>query len=201
MDFAVRWSKVFGDLDIGIGHFHGTSREPRFNRVSNGGQTVFRPQYDLIDQTGLDAQLTIGPWLWKLEAMTRSGHGDRFVAGVGGVEYTLFQIVGAADLGLIAEISQDGRDSSRAPGTLNDNDIFVGTRLTLNDDRDTAALGGIVVDRLTGETLMSFEAERRLSDNLKFEFEARLTLVTPANGFSQGIRNDDHFTLRLVRFF
>ena len=97
MDFAVRSSKVFGDLDIGITHFHGTSREPRFNRVSNGGQTVFRPQYDLIDQTGLDAQLTIGPWLWKLEAMTRSGHGDRFVAGVGGVEYTLFQIVGAAD--------------------------------------------------------------------------------------------------------
>ena len=201
VDFAVRWSGVFGNLDFGISHFRGTSREPRFNRVIDGGRTVVRPHYDLIDQTGLDAQFTIGPWLWKLEAISRSGHGDRFAAGVGGVEYTFFQIAGVADLGLIAEISQDGRDSSGAPATLNDNDVFVGVRLTLNDDRDTTALGGFVVDRLTGETLMSLEAERRLSDNWKFEFEARLTLNSPSNGFTRGIRNDDFSTLRLIRFF
>ena len=75
-------------------------------------------------------------------------------------------------------------------------------RIISKDGKTTAVnVTLIVVDRLTGETLMSFEAERRLSDNLKFEFEARLTLVTPANAFTQGIRNDDHFTLRLVRFF
>jgi hypothetical protein len=133
--------------------------------------------------------------------MTRSGHGDRFVAGVGGVEYTIFQISGAADLGLLAEISQDERDTDRAPRTPSDNDVFAGARLTLNDDKDTSALAGFVVDRLTGETLMSLETERRLSDSLKFELEARLTLITPENGFTQGIRNDDYFTLRLTKFF
>ena len=201
VDFAVRWSGVFDNLDYGISHFHGTSREPRFNRVSIGGQTTLRPHYDLIDQTGLDAQLTTGSWLWKLEATTRSGHGDRFASGIGGVEYTFFQISGAADLGLIAEISRDDGDASRAPATLFENDIFIGARFTLNDDKDTATLGGFIVDRKTGETFMSLEADRRLSDNLKFEFEARLTLATPSNSVTHGIRNDDHFTLRLVRFF
>lgn len=201
VDFAGRWSQVFGDVDVGISHFHGTSREAHFNQVNDGGRTILGPHYDLIGQTGLDAQLTTGPWLWKLEAITRSGHGDRFAAGVGGLEYTFFQISGGADLGLIAEISQDGRDTSRAPATLNDNDIFAGARFTLNDDKDTSVLGGFVVDRLNGETLMSLEAERRLSDNWKLEFEARMTVNTPRDGFTQGIRHDDFLMFRLVRFF
>ena len=201
VDFAARWSRVFGDVDLGISHFHGTSREPRFDQVNDGGRLILRPHYDLIDQTALDAQFTTGPWLWKLEAMTRSGHGDRFGAAVGGVEFTFFQLIDRADLGLLAEISQDGRDTSRAPATLNDNDVFVGARFTLNDDKDSAVLGGFVIDRLSGETLMSLEAERRLTDNWKMEFAARLTVETPSDGLTQGIRHDDFFMLRLVRFF
>jgi hypothetical protein len=201
VDFAVRWSRVYGDVDVGLSHFHGTSREARFYLVNQGGRTILKPHYDLIDQTGLDVQLTSGAWLWKLEAITRSGHGDRFFAGVGGLEYTFYQIAGAADLGLIAEISEDGRDKSRAPVTLNDNDVFLGARLALNDDKDTSALAGIIVDRLTKETLMSFEAERRLTDNWKFEFEARVTTATPPDGATHGIRHDDFFMVRLVRFF
>ena len=134
-------------------------------------------------------------------AMREARWGHRFAAGIGGLEYTFFQIAGRADLGLIAEISEDDRDSARAPAVLSDNDVFVGLRLTLNDDRDTTALAGLAVDRLTGETLMSIEAERRLSDNWKFEFEARLIWNTSPDGIAHGIRNDDFFTLRLARFF
>ena len=205
-DFAARWSHVIDDVDIGLSHFIGTSREPRFNQVNDGGRVLLRPHYDQIDQTGWDVQLTTGPWLWKLETMTRGGHGDRFVAGVGGVEYTIFQLGGLdflrqADLGLIAEISQDGRDDTRAPATLNDNDVFFGTRLALNDENDTSALGGFVIDRLTGETLFSVEYEQRLTDTWKLEFKAHTTLNTPRDGFTQGIRHDDYFVIRLTRFF
>ena len=206
VDFAFRWSQVFGDIDVGLSQFVGTSREPRFNLVNDNGRMLLRPHYDQIDQTGLDIQLTTGPWLWKLEAISRGGHGDRFAAAVGGVEFTFFQLGGTemlkqADLGLIVEISQDGRDDTRAPATLNDNDIFLGTRLALNDENDTSALGGFVIDRLTGETLFSMESERRLSDNWKIEFEARTTLHTPKGAFTEGIRHDDYFMLRLARFF
>ena len=201
VDFAARWSRVFGDLDLGLSHFNGTSREPRLIPANDGGRTVFRPHYDLIDQTGLDLQYTVDGWLWKLEAMTRSGHGDRFGAGVAGVEYTFYQIGGNADLGLLAEYAYDGRDASRAPAVASDDDVFVGLRLALNDEKDTTALLGAFVDRVTGETFVSVEAERRLNDYWKMELEGRLSPYVPKDGFAYGTRNDDFVTLRLTRYF
>ncbi len=54
VDFAVRWSHTIGDWDVGLAHFHGTSREPRLiPRIDAGGRTVLVPQYDQIDQTRL----------------------------------------------------------------------------------------------------------------------------------------------------
>ena len=87
IDFAVRWSHAAGPWDIGVSHFRGTSRDPRFfAHVAEDGSTVRRPHYDLINQTGLDLQLTQGGWLWKLEWINRSGQGDRFLGAVGGFE-------------------------------------------------------------------------------------------------------------------
>ncbi len=201
VDFAARWSRVFGDLDMGLSHFNGTSREPRLIPANDGGRVVFRPHYDLIDQTGLDLQYTVDAWLWKLEAMTRSGHGNRFGAGVAGVEYTFYQIGGNADLGLLAEYAYDGRNASRAPAVVSDNDVFVALRLALNDEKDTTALLGAFVDRVTGETFVSLEAERRLNDYWKMELEGRLSPYVPKDGFAFGTRNDDFVTLRLTRYF
>ncbi len=203
VDFALRWAHTVEDWDIGISHFHGTSREPRLiSRTVAGGGTVFVPHYDQIDQTGLDLQLTKDAWLWKLEAMTRGGHGDRFLAAVGGFEYTLFGVFGtAADLGLLAEYLYDGRDQERAPATSADDDIFLGTRLALNDAQDTSALVGAVIDRTTQATLFFVEAERRLGDSWKVELEGRLFLNVPSGDPLAGIRDDDFITLRLSWFF
>jgi hypothetical protein len=203
VDFALRWAHTIEDWDIGISHFHGTSREPRLMpRIDAGGGTVFVPHYDQIDQTGLDLQLTTDAWLWKLEAMTRSGHGDHFLAAVGGFEYTLFGVFGtAADLGLLAEYLYDGRDQERAPATSADDDIFLGTRLALNDAQDTSALVGAVIDRDTQATFVFVEAERRIGDSWKIELESRFFLNVPSNDPFAGIRDDDFITLRLSWFF
>ncbi len=54
-DWALRWSHYIGNLDIGISHFSGTSRDPVFELGLNGaGETVLIPVYHHIDQTGLD---------------------------------------------------------------------------------------------------------------------------------------------------
>lgn len=202
VDLAVRWAHNIGDMDIGVSHFHGTSREPRaITKTRSDGVSVFVPHYDLIDQTGIDAQLTKDAWLWKFEGIVRSGHGDRFAAGVAGVEYTFYQVYeSASDIGVIAEYQYDGRDAS-APATLSDNDLFFGVRWTANDTYDTSALAGAIVDRITQETAISFEAERRLSDHWKAEIEGRWTENIPSNGFLAGISNDDHVILRLTRYF
>ncbi len=203
VDLAVRWAHTIEDWDIGLAHFHGTSREPRLiPRIDANGRTVLVPQYDQIDQTSLDLQLTTDAWLWKLEAMTRSGHGDRFLAAVGGFEYTLFGVLEtSADLGLLAEYLYDGREDDTAPGTSADDDIFLGARLALNDEQDSAVLAGAIVDRKSQATLFFVEAERRLGDSWKIELEGRFFLNVPGGDPLAGIRDDDVVTLRLTKFF
>lgn len=203
VDFALRWSRSLGDWDIGLSHFRGTSREPRLlPRTLPRGGVMFVPHYDQIDQSGLDLQLTRDAWLWKLEAMTRGGHGDRFLAAVGGFEYTLFGVLGSdADLGLLAEYLYDGRDQGRAPATSADDDVFLGTRLALNDVQDSSALLGAVIDRDSQATVLFVEAERRLGDRWKIALESRLLLNITDDDPQAGIRDDDFVTLRLSWFF
>ncbi|PCJ61423.1 MAG: hypothetical protein COA65_00155 [Rhodospirillaceae bacterium] len=203
VDFALRWSHVIGDWDIGVSHFHGTSREPRLILTPRpGGQVVFVPHYDQIDQTGLEVQWTVEAWLWKLEAMSRSGHGDRFYATVAGFEYTLYQLFETvADLGLLAEYQYDGRDRALAPPAAGDGDLFLGARLALNDVQSTEALAGAVVDRSSQATLFFVEASRRVGDNWKVELEGRFFFNGQNDVLVAGIRDDDFLTLRLSRFF
>ncbi len=201
VDLAARWSHAIGDVDFALSHFHGTSREPTFSEAVRDGKDVFIPHYDQIDQSGLEVQLTKGAWLWKLETMTRSGHGDRFAAAVAGFEYTLYQVAEtSADLGLLTEIHYDGRDSA-APATAANNDVFVGARLTLNNTSDTEMLVGAIIDRITQETFISVEGAHRLSDYWKAEAEVRWSANVPDNGFFAGAKNDDFVLLRAERFF
>src|SRR5690606_20303638 len=65
VDGAIRWSHYVGPLSFGIYHFSGTGRDPQFALDTSGGVPVLIPEYHVIDQTGLDAQLLIGDWAWK----------------------------------------------------------------------------------------------------------------------------------------
>ncbi len=155
----------------------------------------------VIDQTSLEAQWTKGAALWKLEALTWGGQGRRFLAVVGGVEYTLFQVFpDVADLGLLAEVMYDGRDEL-APATIFDNDVFVGFRWAFNDVSDTSILGGPVVDFETGELFAFLEAQRRLANRWLAEFEGRWLANTDPGSFTHTLRNDNFVTLRVSRFF
>ncbi|WP_028465784.1 hypothetical protein [Nisaea denitrificans] len=202
-DLAVRWSQVIGDFDVGLSHFHGTSREPRLLALDPANPSNLTPYYDQIDQTGLDLQYTTDAWLWKLEAIGRGGHGDYFPAAVAGFEYTLFGVRGSdMDLGFLAEYQYDGRDEdSSAPGTLANNDTFIGTRLTFNDVDDTSLLAGAVVDNEDGSTLLSLEAERRIGDDWKVEAVARFFLNADSENGLKALERDDFVSLTLIRYF
>ena len=200
-DVAARWSHYVGDLDLAVSVFRGTSREPRLLPTTAGSAVALMPYYDVIDQVGLEAQWTRGATLWKLEAATRGGHGDRFAAAILGIEHTLFGLLGgSADLGVLAELMLDGRDDF-APYTAFDNDAFFGARWALNDEADTSVLGGPVIDLETGELIAFVEAERRLADRWTLQVEARWFENTDAGGALSGLRRDDFVTLRLSRHF
>ena len=200
-DFAGRWSYFAGSLDLAVSAFRGTSREPRLVPVTTEDGVALQSVYELIGQVSIDAQWTAGATLWKLEALTRGGHGDRFHAAVAGVEHTLFGIgPGPADLGLLAELMLDGRDAT-APFTPFDNDVFFGARWAFNDTADSSIFGGPVIDYDTGEVFAFLEAERRFSDRWVAALEARWFMNTDATAPVHGLRRDDLVSLRLSRYF
>jgi hypothetical protein len=195
-DVALRYEHSWGDWDMGLAYFNGTDRAP----VLREDGERFVPYYDVIDQASLDLQYTRDAWLWKLEALARSGEGERFSAFVAGFEYTFFGIQDtAADLGILFEYHRDDRGVD-APATLFDDDVFVGARLALNDVPDTQFLAGVVADRYKDEQSYFVEASRRLNNNYKVELEARFFSgrQTP---LAAAFRTEDFIQLRLVRFF
>jgi hypothetical protein len=199
LDFSTRWSHYIGDWDVGAHFFHGTGREPTLVPAEEGDRLL--PFYQVIDQVGADVQYTRNAWLWKFEGLVRSGQGQTFGATVAGFEYTLYQVGGsAADVGALVEYLWDDRDPT-APATPFDDDVFVGSRLALNDTQDTQVLAGAVIDRHTRTTFALLEAERRVAASWKVELEGRWFLdVAPGDPLA-AFERDSFVTLRLARYF
>ena len=163
VDWAARWSHAVGAFDIGVSHFHGTSRDPRFLPGADSETVV--PVYDIVDQTGLDLQVTLGGWLWKLEVTNRAGQGNRYAAFTGGFEYTFGNIAASGiDFGVLTEYAFDERDDLAL--TPLEDDIFVGARLAFNDIQSTEILGGTAIDRDSGASFINIEASRPLRGEL-----------------------------------
>lgn len=175
VDFAARWSQQFDALDIGIYHFSGTGRAPNLiPELRAGNRVELVPEYELIDQTGLDAQYQAGNWAFKLESIHRRGQGDPFLAATAGTEYTMVGVMGSQmDLGLVAEYFYDERNEL-AFDTLLEHDYALGLRLGFNDASDSQALIGVIRDKETAETVVSVEASRQLGDNFSIAVEGRI---------------------------
>jgi len=201
LDLALRWSASLGDIDVGIAHFRGTSREPRLLLGRDGGGApVLVPFYEQIHQTSLDLQATTGQWLWKLEALTRSGQGRTFSAFIGGFEYTFVGALGtAADVGLLAEYAYD--DRGRQASSPFQDDLFAGLRWSLNDAASSTVLAGVVTDRLSGAQLYSLEASRRLGDRWKLSLIGRAVTAPAPRDPLRSLRKDDYVQLTLARYF
>ena len=196
VDWALRWSHVLGDWDLGVHLFRGTGREPRLVPAADGRRLI--PFYEAIEQVGVDLQYTRGAWLWKLEALARQGQGSTFGAAVAGLERTFYQIGGsAADLGVLMEVLWDDRDAS-APPTIFDRDTFVGARLALNDIQDSQLLVGAVVDHDDGSTFALLEAARRIGRRLTLELEARLFPHVDPAGDLAAFDRDSFVNLRVA---
>ena len=211
IDYAVRWSHTIGDFDIGVAHFHGTSREPRLAPECEDGRSPFSapcdprtivlaPRYDVVNRTSLDLQATRDAMLWKIEAVHESGPGDTWFAWVAGFEYSWFGISESGmDLGLLVEHLFDDRGAD-ASHPLED-DVFAGLRLALNDENDTALLAGAIVDMEGDATNLTVEASRRVGDDWKIELETRIWTGVANDDPMAPLRDDDYLQLTLSRYF
>lgn len=196
LDAAIRWSHTLGDYDIGIYGFHGTNRDPVLTQ--QGAMLV--PLYEQMDQFGIDLQATLGDWLWKFESIYRDSDSDRFAALQGGFEYTLVGIMeSATDLGLLMEYGWDSRGKVVQAG--NQDDVFLGTRLTFNDMQSTELLAGIGQDMDHGGSALLLEASRRLGDSWKASIDIRMFNSDDSSDPLFTVRQDDLAQLTLERYF
>ena len=201
IDFAVRYSHYFGDWDVGVAHFYGTSRDPRsILTMNNSGAPVLAPFYDIINQTSIDLQATKGNMLWKLEALHRSGQGETFNAAAGGFEYTFVGIFNSAlDLGLIGEYHYDDRGEDAL--TFFEDDIATGMRFAFNDAQSSEALVGLLWDRDSAGKLLKIEASRRIGNDWLLEMEGRFLFDTSPSDPAFALRRDDYLELFLTYNF
>jgi hypothetical protein len=186
-DFAFRWQLDVNDWQLALSHFSGTSREPELHlkadkqalsELINTGEwpSQYEPSlaayYGVIDQTGLEVLNVYGDWLLKLEAVTRSGVGDRNYASATGFEYTQYDISeSGVDIGWILEHFYDSRSTSNS-GPFNDDWLF-GGRVSFNDVDSSEILAGLILDPRTGEKVFSFESSKRVGSNISVSIEGR----------------------------
>ena len=178
VDVAARYSHSVGFLDIGISAFEGTSREPFLApALRPGGEVTLAPHYEQIRQAGLDGQLTLDTWLLKLEAIYRKGMSNRlgeeeaYASFVLGGEYTFHGLLEtAADLTVLAEWCYDER-GIRAT-TKFDNDVFLATRLSLNDVQSTELLISALLGTDHDSRVLTAELSGRLTDRWSVRLEA-----------------------------
>ena len=133
----------------------------------------------------------------KLEAISRSGQGERFSAATAGFEYTQVGIFDTRlDLGWLMEINHDDRQRSSP--------IAVGTRLTFNDLYDSQILSGVLWNEDSGETNVFVEASRRIGGCCKLSLESMYfnggLTTNGGNQMSEYIRDDDFVRLEFIYF-
>ncbi len=201
VDWAVRWEHNFGDWDIGLSRFSGTSREPRFlPGTDKEGRFVLIPYYEQIDQTGLDVQISKEDLLWKLEMISRKDQDGRFTALTGGLEYTFTGVFETdADTGVLTEYLFDDRHDNAA--TPFEDDIMLGMRLALNDVQSSELLAGAVFDLDSSASFYFVEAGRRLGDSWKLSLEAYIYADMPRDDIAYGFRHEDFFQLELAWYY
>lgn len=229
VDGALRYQFNRGGLRLALSGFSGTAREPELRPVIDatrlvyagpvpvglqpGYRPVLAPHYAVIDQLGLEVQLTAGDWLWKLEAIQRHGQGERFRAADAGVEFTQVGIAGTrVDAGWLAEYLHDSRGAEAT--TPFEHDVLLGVRLAFNDTAGSELLASLIVDAETGEQLGSLEGSRRLGEHSRLALELRVFAHTlpPQDAFAflaapdtahrlRPLADDDYLRLAWTRFF
>ncbi len=208
IDYALRWFNYLGDVELGLSWFNGTSREPIL--LFDNASSTLLPYYPLMQQVGLDAQLTTEEWLWKLEIIARDWQtfdlthtqlvDDRFIALTGGFEYTVVGIADSdADLGIVSEYLYDDRNANAS--SFFQNDILLGLRLAMNDVQSSEALLGVIYDLDNHEYLLSLEASRRFAQSWTASLEIRSFNHIDTGSLLQAIARDDFIQLDIAYYF
>ena len=200
IDYALRFSQTYNDLDLGVSWFSGTSREPLLLPGDSDGEPVLIPFYEQMTQIGVDAQLLYLDWIWRLELIHREADSSDRDAFVVGFEYTFFGVFDSvSDIGAIVEFSHDNRPEDLRG--LFDRDLFLGARFALNDAQSTEVLAGFLVDVDKYSRSFRIEASRRVGQSWKATLELQTFANIDPDDPLVVFEDDDYVLVDLAYFF
>jgi len=201
IDYALRFSQTYGDLDLGFSWFKGTSRDALLLPGLDGdGDPVLIPFYEQMAQLGVDAQLIYEDWIWRLEFIRREAESNDYNAYTAGFEYTFYAIMqSTVDLGVLIEYSADDRPEGEA-GTF-DNDVFLGGRFAFNDAQSSEILAGFIIDTDNQSRSFRVEGNRRFGASWKGTLELQTFTNIDADDVLAVFEKDDFLLLEMAYYF
>ena len=178
LGIGLRWSGYIDEYDYGLTFYKGNTKDPALIVSSN--QLV--PNYSEITQIGIELQATQGDFLHKGEFINRSnqynldGNIDDYYGFIVGTEHTLYGLFEKNwDLSNIIEYTYDSRGSKSHHS--NQNDLFYGARLILNDIDDTQYFISLQNDIDKNTRAMTFNYESRFFS----QFKGGIDMYVPIN--------------------
>ncbi len=200
INYALRWSHSLDVFDVGVYWFSGIDREPIFEPSPSHSPLQLAPVYEDIEQTGVDVQATIASWLFKFEGLYQASNREQYLASQLGFEYTVYGLANSVtDVGVLLEYGWDERGING--NAIAQNDIYIGTRLALNDAAGSTLLMSASYDVDLHTKNILIEASRRLNDRWTMTIEGLIVeggnSIDPVAAFN----NDDRLQLSVQRFF
>jgi hypothetical protein len=200
INYALRWSHSLAVFDVGVYWFSGIDREPIFEPSSSYSSLQLTPVYENIDQIGVDVQATVASWLFKFEGLHQSSNREEYLASQLGFEYTVYGLANSVtDVGLLLEYGWDERGINGK--AIAQNDIYIGTRLALNDAAGSTLLMSASYDVDFHTKNILIEASRRLNDRWTITIEGSIVEGDNSKDPVAALNNDDRLQLSVQRFF
>ncbi|MEM9820091.1 MAG: hypothetical protein AAF985_03430 [Bacteroidota bacterium] len=197
---ALRWSHYLGNADLGVHYFYGNAREPLIQFAPDGD---FGLQYPIAHQLGIDFQIILSNTLIKLEALYRAGDFaplDNIIAVAGGIEYTFGNVNDKGlDIGLLGEYIYDNRRELTFSSL--DNDLFLGSRITLNNEAGTELILGAFKDLQRSSLIGRIEMSQRVFKDSKISLESQFFVKIDPTEFVYLFRRDSNLAIEWIRYF
>jgi hypothetical protein len=174
---ALRFEFAFANTNVAGFHYHGYSATEQFSPV---GVDRLTPVYNLENISGLTSETVTDDWLLKSEIayhrvanQVLSGTIDKqYLKAILGAEYTLVMYNSDADVALFSEYIFDERGESDNASPF-ENELFIGTRWSVNDQQSTVITGGVVQDLDDHSAVAHLNFNRRILSDFSLDLTIR----------------------------
>ncbi len=205
-EVAFRWLNTYDDIDVSSHLFFGYAKQPSIDIRIIDGVTNYGAAYQRIRQLGGTIQKTAGSTLYKLELIGRDGQRDSktrrtdFLASVIGLEHTMYRVLSDnGDLGLILEYNFDSR-RDRSSELLQD-DLFIATRFSLNDNLNTELLLSSIFDLDGDGQTYQIDFGKRINDSLTYNIKGAVYQNGRPGSTLYILRQDSWLELEIKYYF